>query len=167
MAIFAAMIPPGVRPSRLSHEDADRIVFIKDGFSWPALILPILWILWHRLWLVLLGYLAAAVAVEAAALTAGGPWAAISGVMFAILFGLEANNLRRWTLERRGWTFAAAMAGADRDEAEARFFAALASGLPARKPAETAPSDRTRMGGPAPRIGTESVVGLTLGREGA
>ena len=31
----------------------ERFAFVKDGFSWPALFVPILWILWHRLWLTL------------------------------------------------------------------------------------------------------------------
>ncbi|MBA5778864.1 DUF2628 domain-containing protein [Stappia sp. F7233] len=167
MTIFAALIPPEANPSRLSIRDADRTVFIKDGFSWPALLLPIIWLLWHRLWLVLLGYLAAAVALEAITMTLGGPWAAISGLAFSFLFALEANNLRRWTLEKRGWTFAAAIAGADKDEAEARFFSAHAASLPAKGSPPAPQPGQTRPGGPVPRIGTESVVGLTLGREGA
>ena len=30
--------------------DAD-IVFVKDGFSWPAFFFTAVWALWHRLWL--------------------------------------------------------------------------------------------------------------------
>ncbi len=35
----------------------ERFVFIKEGFSWPALFLPVIWMLWHRMWLTLVYYI--------------------------------------------------------------------------------------------------------------
>ena len=37
-------------------ERADAIVFVKEGFAWAALVFPILWLLYHRMWLVLAGF---------------------------------------------------------------------------------------------------------------
>ncbi len=37
--------------------DAERLVFVRDGFYFWAFLLGPLWILWRRLWLVLLLYL--------------------------------------------------------------------------------------------------------------
>ena len=35
--------------------DRQRFVFVRDGFHFWALLLGPLWLLWHRLWLALLG----------------------------------------------------------------------------------------------------------------
>jgi hypothetical protein len=100
----------------------ERFAFIKDGFSWPALFVPLLWILWHRLWLVLLGYLVYLAALACIGGLTGDANATIVGLLGAILFALEANNLRRWSLHRRGWREVGGSFGQNLDEAEARFF---------------------------------------------
>jgi hypothetical protein len=41
----------------------------------------------------------------------------------AILVGLEAATLRRWTLNRRGWKNIGVVVGEDVESAERRFFA--------------------------------------------
>jgi hypothetical protein len=35
----------------LDDDDGNSVVFIKDGFSWPAFVIPFVWMIWHRLWL--------------------------------------------------------------------------------------------------------------------
>ena len=47
MASYVAMLPPRGSP----EQRMEQAVFIRDGFSWPGLIVPPLWLLWHRLWL--------------------------------------------------------------------------------------------------------------------
>lgn len=37
---------------------AGRIAFVKEGFSWVALFVPLLWLLYQRMWLELVAYLA-------------------------------------------------------------------------------------------------------------
>lgn len=169
MAIYTALVPPGARRARLTAGDAERTIFVKDGFAWPALFFPLLWTLWHRLWLVFLGYLAVAVAVEAMSAAAGGPAIGAVAALFALLFAFEANALRRWTLERRGWTFAAAVSGSTQEEAEARFFARYQGLSTSADAGDIIPPQAGRSSvpsvSPAPRVGTESVVGLTLGGE--
>ena len=42
----------------------DKFVFVRDGFHfWAALLSPA-WLVWHRLWLALLGWIAVTVAVD-------------------------------------------------------------------------------------------------------
>lgn len=168
MTIYAVLTPPDASPANFTESDADRTLFIKDGFCWPALFIPMIWTLWHRLWLVFLGYLAVAVAIEALSFAFGGPAVGISAALFALLFAFEANNLRRWTMERRGWTFAGAIAAGDRDEAEVRFFSGYLDqpGTPATGAFEHAEPRARRAAGLSPRVSGESVVGLTLGRNG-
>jgi hypothetical protein len=42
--------------------------------------------------------------------------------LFAILTGLEANSLRRWTLQRRGWVSHGVVVADNLEAAERRFF---------------------------------------------
>ncbi|NRG16667.1 DUF2628 domain-containing protein [Rhizobiales bacterium] len=169
MTIYAVLTPPDASPAAFTESDADHTLFIKDGFCWPALFIPMIWTLWHRLWLVFLGYLAIAVAIEGLSFALGGPAVGISAALFALLFAFEANNLRRWTMERRGWNFAGAIAAGDRDEAEVRFFAGYLDqpGTPAPGTIDQAEPRPRRATGLSPRVGGESVVGLTLGRNGS
>jgi hypothetical protein len=101
----------------------ERFVFVRDGFHVWAFLLPPLWMLLHRLWLVLLGYVVAIVAVTVAFAVADiPPWAdAIASLLFGVLIGLEAASLRRWSL--RKWTQVGFVVAEDEELAERRFFA--------------------------------------------
>jgi hypothetical protein len=80
-------------------------------------------------------------------------------VLCAVLVGLEGNNLRRWTLERRGYRFLGVAAGDWRDIAEYRFFAAWtaanATQVPfeAPKPVASKPAGVDEIVGLFPRSG--------------
>ena len=101
-------------------------VFIREGFNWFALLLPLVWALWHRLWLVALGLLAAGAALSVIGELAGlGVWfEGLLGLAVALIIGFEANDLRRWTLARRSWSPRGVVAGRGLGEAERRYFAA-------------------------------------------
>ncbi len=177
MATYCVMLPPKTQGGAFSAPMAERARFIKDGISWPALVAPILWLLWHRMWLVFLAYIAGALALEGLSRAFGGPAVGVSSFLLGILFALEANNLRCWSLERRGWRFDAVSDGADMDEAELRYYHARApisadaasspmDASPLSAPidalVQTSPRPTTR---PSVRIGSEAVVGLTLARD--
>ncbi len=168
MAIYTVLIPPGARPEAMRDDDLDRTVLIKDGFCWPALFFGLPWLLVRRMWLVLVAYLLAGLLLEAGARLAGGPMPGIAGALFSLFFALEANGLRRWTLERRGWRQVAALEARNMAEAEERFFRRLAGELArkanaqAQAPEPHAPATH-QPPRPAPRIGGERVVGLSLG----
>ena len=154
MALWSVYEPPGVAPR--SFEAIDRAVMVRDGWSWGALLLAPLWLLWRRMWLVFLGWLAMMVLIEGVALLmpARDTAAAVLAAVFGLWFALEANALRRWTLARKGWRFAGFAAGADRMEAEQRFFTAPERAPQARPAPEAKPSVL-----PAARQG-EGVIGL-------
>ena len=124
---YTVHAPPGA-------EAPERFAFIKDGISWPALFVPILWILWHRLWLTLMGYVIWVLAVIWVDRLAGDNASTILAILGAILFAWEANNIRRWSLDRKGWRDIGGSFGDNLDEAEIRFFekwgtAAAAAGV--------------------------------------
>jgi Protein of unknown function (DUF2628) len=130
MAVYTVHEPPWHRGD--SDSDPARFAFVRDGFYWSAFFFPVLWMLWHRLWLVLIGFvvLVAAVAVALAVLGASAWASATVGLLLAILLGIEASTLRRWTLTRRGWSQLGVVVADDRELAERRFFDAWAAGAP-------------------------------------
>lgn len=122
MAIYTVHEPP-----RLTGDvarDADRFRFVRDGFYGWAFLLPPVWMLVHRLWLVLLGYLIAAGLLEAALILvrASTGTQTLAFVLLSILIGTEAGTLRRWTLARRRYRPVGVVVGDDIEAAERRFF---------------------------------------------
>jgi hypothetical protein len=105
--------------------DPQRFVFVRDGFHVWAFLLAPLWLLAHRLWLALLGYVAASALLGGLFYGLGAPdWLKFLGsLLAALLIGFEAASLRRWTLERRGWRTLGFVVGDDEENAERRFFA--------------------------------------------
>jgi hypothetical protein len=163
MSTYMVMAPPDVKDPAASPEAADRLVFIADRFSWFAFGFSVIYLLWHRLWLVLLGYLVVATALELSAAMINDAAPAVATLAISLLFAFEANGLRRWTLERKGWRMIAVACGADVEEAELRFFRGLDHGT--TEPQETPAPQHPTTTPIIPRIGTEHVVGLTFGQE--
>lgn len=121
MTIYTVHEPPR-RQSDQVHADGFR--FVRDGFYLWAFVFPPLWMIWHRLWLVLL-LSAAGIAVLDFGLAASRIPATsivIIDLLIAWLVALEASSLRRWTLARRGWRFAGIVSAQNPQEAERRFF---------------------------------------------
>ena len=103
---------------------ADKFVFVRDGFHFWAAVATVIWLLWHRLWLALIGWIALLVAVQygMAALGAGRGTIFTVDVLVAILMGFEAASLRRWSLSRRKWRLLDIVVADDEEAAERRFF---------------------------------------------
>lgn len=144
---------------------AERIVFVCDSFSWWAFLLAPLWMLRHRMWLVLLGYVAISGAIAAALVTFGASRTvvAIVGLSISLLVGLEASTLRRLALRRRGWSNIAVISGDDLEDAERRFFDAWLRETRSRDGVASTPPPAAASGGPlsVPRVAqTPNVIGL-------
>jgi hypothetical protein len=104
--------------------DAERIVFVRDGFSFWAFLVAPLWMLWYRTWLILLSYVVVLAAADTALFVLGASRIAFSviGLFISLLVGLEASTLRRFSLRRRGFRNIGIVSGVDREDAERRFF---------------------------------------------
>jgi hypothetical protein len=136
MAVYSVFEPP--ERSNNVADDAERFAFVRDGFSWPAFAFGPIWMLWNRLWLVLIGYFGAVAALAIGMRVDGfhGGVQAWAWFLFAVLVGLEASSLRRWTLMRRGWNDLGVVVADDLEAAERRFFSAWApSGRDQPRPA--------------------------------
>jgi hypothetical protein len=102
----------------------DSFAFVRDGFHFWALVLGAVWLIWHRLWLALIGWIVVMVAIDVglAVLGAGGTAIFFVNVLLALLMGFEAASLRRWTLSRRNWRQLDIVVGDNQEQAERRFF---------------------------------------------
>ena len=114
---------------------------MRDGFHFWAFLLGPLWMLWRRMWLVLLIYAVCVTAIQYGLYRLGmsGTVKFAVGFLIALLVGFEAGTLRRWSLRR--WTQVGVVVAPSRDEAERRFFETWEEG--ATLPPSTAPMPPT------------------------
>jgi hypothetical protein len=152
------------RPRR-NEETAppDRFAFVRDGFYFWAFLLGPLWMFWHRMWLVLVMFLAATAAVQAGlwALGVSGLVKFTVGLLIALLVGFEAGSLRRFALRR--WTECGIVVAPTREAAERRFFdrwdAPAVEAAPVDEPPAPSPPARAPASGRTTASG-QDIIGL-------
>jgi len=133
MRVYSVHEPPvrGADPL----PDAERFIFVRDGFYFGAFLFAPLWMMWHRMWLVLAGYLIGSAVLDTALVVAGASPGAVTlvALLISLLVGLEASTLRRFSLRRRDWSNVAVISGDDLEDAERRFFEAWVHELPSQR----------------------------------
>jgi hypothetical protein len=102
----------------------DKFTFVRDGFHVWAMLLGPIWLIWHRLWLALVGYLVATASIDfvITRLHAGRGAMFFADVLIALLLGFEGASLQRWTLSRRNFRQLDIVVADDEEAAERRFF---------------------------------------------
>lgn len=162
MSIYTVYEPP-----LKVHESAanpERFVFVRDGFSFWAFLLAPWWMLRHRLWLALTGYVIVVIALLVALRFVGASTTVSITVaaLLSLLVGFEAATLRRFTLSRRGWKNVGIVVGDDLESAERRFFDAWVNKSWAdQSSADGAPrASSSAMGVPMARRPSSEVIGL-------
>ncbi len=96
MASYIVMEPPS--------RGAEDAVLVRDGFHIVALILPVVWLLYHRLWIEALAVLVAGLLLGTLGSWFGlGATASAGSLMLAVFVGLEASAMKIAALRRRGW----------------------------------------------------------------
>ncbi|MGQ4274324.1 DUF2628 domain-containing protein [Terrihabitans sp. B22-R8] len=112
------------RSAKNALERADRLVVVKDGFSWLAFFFSLPWLLYNRLWLGTLIYLlvTAAIGLLGAWLPLAGGAEFLLGIIPALYAGFEGNDLRRRKLARRDFVQVASIAAKNGLAAETEYF---------------------------------------------
>src|SRR4051812_9575469 len=102
----------------------DKFVFVRDGFHFWAAVFSVIWLIWNRLWLALIGWVVLTLAIDFGmnALGAGRGAILFADCLLALLMGFEAASLQRWTLSRRKWRQLDIVVADDEETAERRFF---------------------------------------------
>ncbi|MFZ1814851.1 MAG: DUF2628 domain-containing protein [Rhizobiaceae bacterium] len=96
--------------------------FVRDGASLLALVFPLVWLVWNRLWFALACYLIVVAALGSWSILANDPSATILSALPGLYFWLEGNNLIAEKLERQGWEQVAIVDASSLVEAEIRYF---------------------------------------------
>jgi len=153
MASFLVLAPR--HENGQPHEE--KTVFIRDGFTFLAFILPFVWLLFYRLWFeAALVFLAAAVISAAGSYSGHDGVAAMVGLLLSLLVGLEANNWRAAALKRRGYEETGVVDAENAGDAETIWFhgsrpdrsvTAPAPALSALRPAASPVAPRPALGG--------------------
>lgn len=130
MAFFEAL----QNPSKSHNGDYanGNIVFVKDGFCWPALFFTPFWLIFRGMWLVLVFYIGLSLifwAMQDTGLISSDAafWVQIG---LSLLFAFEANFLRKWTLQRGNYRHIGVSLGGNIKEAEVNFFEQFIGGKP-------------------------------------
>ncbi|MGJ3262309.1 MAG: DUF2628 domain-containing protein [Salinarimonas sp.] len=119
MRTYTVHLPRDAKPG--DPRALERAFLVRDGFNWAAFFFSVLWMLWHRLWLAAPGAVVGGGAVWRAleGLESGEGAAALASLLLAVLIGLEASSLRRWTYARRGMPVTDVVAAQTHDAADA------------------------------------------------
>jgi hypothetical protein len=122
MTTYTLHVPDDATPG--DPEALERAQVVPDEFSWTAFFFTALWFFAHRLWIaglgVLAGLVALAVLIRVLGVTPGAAFLAY--VLVALLVGLEANALRRWTYARRGRPAVEAVSAASAEDATLKLY---------------------------------------------
>ncbi|MDP6690665.1 MAG: DUF2628 domain-containing protein [Alphaproteobacteria bacterium] len=111
------------RPNDTEEMDPD-VVLIKEGFCWPALFMPIIWLLYRKQFWGLLAYLLLMIGFSVLIYVVGLGESAILllSLVLALLVAAQANDWRRWRLSRRGYELVTVVAAGSLRQAEETFF---------------------------------------------
>jgi hypothetical protein len=163
MLTFTVHEPPDPPADRIDR--AERLAFVRDGFSWGAALFTPIWLLAHRLWWPFVAYAAVEVLIALlgqSALVHSG-WITLAGLSLGLVVGFEADTLRRWQLARRGWTTIGAVSGRNAEDCERRFFDMWLPTQPILAPPGT--SEAASAGGGAAGRGRSSLLGALAGAQ--
>lgn len=110
---------------------AERVVFVREKFSWSSILFAPLVLLRHRLWLALLAYivLQGLIAFALTSVDLSGS-AALLFFLPNLLVAFELSDLRRAKLAWRGYDELGAVVAPNAEAAERRFFEGWLSASP-------------------------------------
>ena len=126
--------------AHVKNDDPETAELVHEGVTVGAYAVPVLWMLYHRMWtpalLLVFGQLAVTGLLDAA----GAPYILTLAASLGInlLVGLNASDLRRLALDWRGYEEIATVSGRNLQDAERRFFDLYDVGVPAKSETTTA-----------------------------
>ena len=155
--IFLVFEPKDGLGNARTVEGAERVVFLREKFSWPALLFGPFWLAWHRLWLALVLWIIAffALGVLMASLKFSDSMMFVAFLVPSLIVAFEATAIRRRKLLRKGMRDAGVVIAPDIEIAERRFFTDWA------KRVEVATNERPAPpSGSVPSLDPSPVLGL-------
>ena len=101
----------------------DAALFVKDAFRPLAVALPVLWLIWNRLWFeAIMAAIATALLLGLATWFGHPDWAGFGSLLIGLYVALEGNMLRIAALARHGYVEEAVIDASTLSEAEDRYY---------------------------------------------
>lgn len=111
---------------------SDKAVFIRDGFSFGAFILPVVWLLFSKLWLeAVISLLVIAILGVIASLLNAADIASYLAMAVSLFIGAEFANWRIKRLLRKGYKEKTVIEARNSKEAEIRYYYAFSNEIEA------------------------------------
>jgi hypothetical protein len=103
---------------------AEELIFVKDGFTWGAAMMPPVYFMSAGEWAALGAYLGAVTVLYSLLSTFGvsADWIMAAILALHVFIGFEASSLQRALLNWRGWSEIGSVSGRNLAECERRFF---------------------------------------------
>jgi hypothetical protein len=162
VTVYSVYEPPGDTTDLEAR--AERLAFVKEGFSWPAFFVPPLWLIYHRMWIELGLFVIVSGVLQWAFAFDPDIGALLGWASFAllVLFAIEANDLRGAALLRRDYRLAGVAMGSSLTEAELSFFRTWLPERagPAPRPSRGAQRPKEGQARTPPAGGGEEVIGF-------
>lgn len=121
MKTYLVFEPAGGR----TPEAAERVVFVREKFSWAALLFAPLWLLLNRLWLAFVFWCAAAALIGVGLYGLG--WKSIAAetayLLPSLIVAFESAMLKQFKLVQKGYRETDVVFAESLEAAERRFFA--------------------------------------------
>ncbi|MBL6935089.1 MAG: DUF2628 domain-containing protein [Alphaproteobacteria bacterium] len=116
----------------LEREEMEKIVFVKEGFCWTAMLFTVLWAGWHGMWRhgAMLVVAALLLSLIFDAMEVAAPLQTLVALGALLIVGFEGNNWRREELEKKEYSLIAVVAGENRDAAIFRYLKDIAGSAP-------------------------------------
>ncbi|WP_310621768.1 DUF2628 domain-containing protein [Flexibacterium corallicola] len=159
MAVYMVMSPPDTAAQSSHRPKSKSPRFIRDGFHWLALLFPLLWMLFNRMWLIFIISIAGLIIMQTALSAFPVMPSVIIVALFSIFIALEAGALKAWSLKRKNWSVIDIVSGSNLEEAEARFFSRWANSPDINREMPIGSGSSTKS---QPKMSKNSVIGLTL-----
>ena len=105
-------------------EPTDRVLLLKEGFTFWAFVFGPVWFLAKRLWVMFFGFLVmvALVRVTVGLLDLPMVTVIVAALFLHVMLGYHANDLRACALKRKGYRFAGVLAAESPMHAQRRYY---------------------------------------------
>jgi len=105
-------------------EPTERVELVREGFSFFAFALNVFWLIFNRMWWVLLGYLVVLVLAMLGAqmLQLSEISRMLMQVGINLLLGFHAYDLQGWVLKRRGYRLGGVLVAESELSAQRRYY---------------------------------------------
>ena len=122
MNTFNVYLPPATSAASNDTHDLSRAKFLPDAKSIAAVLLPPIWLIWHRLWWALGVYVAVLFVISMLGYIRFQDAALFLSVLPGLYLLLEGHELVRQKYENQGWQYATTIQARNVEDAELQFY---------------------------------------------